>query len=57
MHLYRQRQLEMGFVVCDVPGIPGMPIDAYIRWMLAFSVPFVVCSLFVLSRLLLRLDR
>ncbi len=45
MHLYRQRKLDQGFGVFDVPGT-GMSIDAYIRWMLVFSVPFIVLSLF-----------
>ncbi|MCA9028562.1 MAG: hypothetical protein KDA86_25355 [Planctomycetaceae bacterium] len=57
MHLYRQRKLNVGIVVFDVPGQQGMSIEAYIRWMMVFSVPFFVCSLFVLYRLIIRLNR
>lgn len=39
MHLDRQRNWDAGFVIWGVPGIPGMPIEASIRWMLVFSVP------------------
>ncbi len=55
MHLYRQRKYGIGIVVFDVPGMPGMPIDTYIRWMLVFSAPFVVLAGFVLYRLAARL--
>lgn len=55
MHLYRKRKYDIGIVEFDVPGIPGMPIDTYIRWMLVFSVPFVVLAGFVLYRLVARL--
>jgi hypothetical protein len=54
MHLYRQRKLDHGFGVFDVPGT-GMSIDAYIRWMLVFSVPFIVFSFYILYRLIIRL--
>lgn len=54
MHLYRQRKLDQGFGVFDVPGT-GMSIDAYIRWMLVFSVPFIVLSFFTLYRLIVGL--
>ncbi len=54
MHLYRQRKLDQGFGVFDVPGT-GMSIDAYIRWMLVFSVPFIVLSLLTVYRLVVRL--
>lgn len=56
MYRFQQRQLHLGFIVYDVPENPGMPIDAYIRWMLVFSVPFFVVSAFVLYRLFIRMS-
>ena len=56
IYLYRQRKLDIGIGMFDVPGFPGMPIDAYIRWMFVFSVPFFVFSAFVLYRLFIRLN-
>lgn len=55
VHLYRQSRLEIGIGIFDVPGIPGMPINTYIRWMLVFSTPFFVFAAFVLYRLIIRL--
>ncbi len=55
IHIYRQHKLDVGIVIFDVPGSQGMPINAYIRWMLVFSVPFFVISAFVLYRLFIRL--
>lgn len=54
MHIYQQRKLDHGFGVFKVPGT-GMSIDSYIRWMLVFSVPFIVFSFFILYRLIIRL--
>ncbi len=56
MHLYRQSRLDIGIVIFDVPGIPGMPINTYIRWMLVFSTPFFAFAAFVLYRLIIRLN-
>lgn len=56
MHLYRQSRFNIGIVIFDVPGIPGMPIDTYIRWMLVFSTPFFTFAAFVLYRLIIRLN-
>jgi hypothetical protein len=56
MYRFQQRHLHLGFIVYDVPENPGMPIDAYIRWMLVFSVPPFVVSAFVLYRLFIRIS-
>jgi len=57
LELYRQRKLEIGVRVFDVPALPGMPFHMSTRWILVFSTPSFVFAAFAVYRLLIRLNQ